>query len=116
MSDRVTIMLPSSISNDDMAAITQELKEVESIESVKAKRPPVTRSVDPATLKTWIEVAIAVAGLVSAALPLIKRIVAMIRNKGIIGAKIKLPGGAEISVDNATSEEIEKIFATIKRK
>jgi len=116
MSGQLTIMLPNSISADEVAAIAQTLKETQSVSSVKERQPDVTRGVDPATLKTWFEVAIGVAGFVSAALPLIKKIVAMIRTKGILGAKIKLPSGAEISVDNATSEEIEKIVEAIQKK
>jgi len=114
MSDQITLVLPNSISNDEMAAITQSLKEFQSVKSVREKRPTVTRGVDPATLKNWIEVAISVAGVVGAALPFIKEAIAMIRAKGIVGAKIKLPSGAQISVDYATAEEVEKIFAAIK--
>jgi hypothetical protein len=115
MSEQLTILLPLSVAGEELAAMTQSIKEIQAVESIQERRPPVTRGVDPATLKAWMEVTISVVGLVSAALPLIKKIIAMIRTKGIVGAKIKLPSGAEISVDNATSEEIEKIVEAIKR-
>jgi hypothetical protein len=116
MSEQLTVMLPPSVADEELAAMLQSIKEVQDVESLQERRPPVARGVDPATLKTWIEVAISVVGAISAGLPLIKKIIAMIRTKGILGAKIKLPSGAEISVDNATSEEIEKIVAAIKQK
>ncbi len=116
MPDILTIALPGSISEADIAEITQALKEIQAVESVKDTRSPVQRSVDPATIKVWIEVAIGVVGFVSAAMPLIKKVIAMIRNKGIAGAKIKLPSGAEISVDNASPEEIEKILKAMEQK
>jgi len=40
----------------------------------------------------------------------------MIHGKGIPGAKIKLLDGAEISVDNASSEEIEKILKAMGKE
>jgi hypothetical protein len=116
MPDTLTITLPGSISTADIAEITQALKEIQAVESVKDTRSPAQRGVDPATIKVWIEVAISVAGFISAAMPLIKKVIAMIRSKGISGAKIKLPTGAEISVDNASPEEIEKILKAMEKK
>ncbi|MCI0691366.1 hypothetical protein L0337_05090 [candidate division KSB1 bacterium] len=116
MPDILTIALPGSISEAEIAEITQALKEIQAVESVKDTRSPVQRGVDPATIKVWIEVAIGVIGFISAAMPLIKKVIAMIRNKGISGAKIKLPNGTEISVDNASPEEIEKILKAMEKK
>lgn len=116
MPDILTIALPGSISEAEIAEITQALKEIQAVESVKDTRPPVQRGVDPATIKVWIEVAIGVIGFISAAMPLIKKVIATIRGKGISGAKIKLPNGTEISVDNASPEEIEKILKAMEKK
>lgn len=116
MPDILTIALPGSISEAEIAEITQALKEIQAVESVKDTGSPVQRGVDPATLKVWIEIAVGVVGFVSAAMPLIKKVIAMIRHKGISGAKIKLPSGAEISVDNASPEEIEKILQAMEKK
>jgi hypothetical protein len=116
MPDTLTVTLPGSISAADIAEITQALKEIQAVESLKDTGPPVQRGVDPATIKVWIEVAISVAGFISAAMPLIKKIIATIRGKGITGAKIKLPNGTEISVDNASHEEIEKILKAMEKK
>jgi hypothetical protein len=113
MPDILTITLPGSISEADIAEIAQALKEIQAVESVQETAP---RGVDPATVKVWIEVAIGVVGFVSAAMPVIKKVIAMIRGKGISGAKIKLPNGAEISVDNASPEEIEKILKAMEKK
>jgi cell division protein FtsX len=93
MPDTLTITLPGSISAADIAEITQALKEIQAVESVKDIRPPTQRGVDPATIKVWIEVAIGVVGFVSAAMLLIKKVIATIRGKGISGAKIKLLQG-----------------------
>jgi cell division protein FtsX len=116
MPDKLTITLPGSISAADIAEITQALKEIQAVESVKDTRSPVQRGVDPATLKVWVEIAVGVVGFVSAAMPLIKKVIATIRGKGISGAKIKLPNGTEISVDNASHEEIEKILKAMEKK
>ncbi len=116
MPDILTIALPDSISEADIAEITQAIKEIQAVESVKDTGSPVPRGVDPATIRVWIEIAVGVVGFVSAAMPLIKKIITLIRGKGISGANIKLPSGAEISVDNATSKEIEKILQAMEQK
>ncbi len=113
MPDILTITLPTSVSKTEIAEISQALKKVQAVESVQETT---SRGVDPATAKIWIEVAVGVVGLVSAAIPVIKEIITMIRGKGISGAQIKLPNGTEISVDNASSEEIEKIIKMTEQK
>jgi hypothetical protein len=113
MPDLLTITLPNSVSKTEIAEIAQSLKEAQAVESVQEKT---SRGVDPATIKVWIEVAIGVVGFISAAMPVIKNVIATIRNKGISGAKIKLPNGTEISVDNANPEEIEKILKATEQK
>jgi hypothetical protein len=113
MPDLLTITLPNSVSQTEIAEIAQALKEVQAVESVQETT---SRGLDPATIKVWIEVAVGVIGFLSAAMPVIKKVIATIRGKGITGAKIKLPNGTEISVDNASSEEIEKILKATEQK
>lgn len=113
MPDILTITLPNSVTKTEIAEITQVLKEAQAVESVQETT---SRGLDPATIKVWIEVAIGVVGFVSAAMPLIKKVIATIRGKGITGAKIKLPNGTEISVDNASPEQIEKILKATEQK
>lgn len=113
MPDTLTITLPGSISDAEIAEISQTLKEDQAVESVQETTP---RGVDPATVKVWIEIAVGVVSFISAAMPLIKKVIATIRHKGITGAKIKLPSGAEISVDSANPEEIEKILKAMEKE
>jgi len=111
MSDVFTITLPSSVSENEVEAIEQALKQIESVEDAGSVT---TRQLDPATITIWIGVAGAILGVASKGTTIIQRVVEIFRGKGISGAKIKLPNGAEIAVDNASASEIERLMHAAK--
>jgi hypothetical protein len=48
--------------------------------------------------------------------PIVKKVIETIRGKGISGAKIKLPNGVEVAVDNASADEIERLLQAVGEK
>ena len=54
--------------------------------------------------------ALANAGAVAS---VVERLVALVRGKGVTGAKIELPGGGSIEVDHASVEDIERLVAAV---
>jgi len=113
MEDSFTIMLPASASEAEVEALEQALKQIDAVADAGALS---TRGLDPASIGVWVQVATSVLGVVGIAVPLIQKIVETIRGKGVTGAKIKLPNGAEIAVDNATTGEIERILQASRKK
>ena len=113
MQDNFTITLPSTVSDDEMEALQTALREEESVEDTGSMA---ARGIDPGNITLWVQVASSVLGVVGTAVPIIQKVVRMIRGKGITGATIKLPSGAEISVDNASAAEIEKLLQAVGQK
>jgi hypothetical protein len=54
--------------------------------------------------------ALANAGAVAS---VVERLVALVRGKGVTGARIELPGGGSIEVDHASVEDIERLVGAI---
>jgi hypothetical protein len=90
-------------------------REFETLDGVAAADSVATRSLEPATAMIVIQLISGVLGAVATAVPLIQKIREVIRGKGISGAIIKLPNGVEISIDNATATEIERILNRVGR-
>jgi hypothetical protein len=49
------------------------------------------------------------------ALPLVQKIVELLRGSGVSGATIELPNGTKISVDNASAADIERILEAARK-
>jgi hypothetical protein len=52
---------------------------------------------------------------VGTALPVVQKIVELLRGRGVSGATIELPDGTKISVDNASAADIEHILEAAKK-
>lgn len=52
-------------------------------------------------------------GSAGAVASVVERLVALLRGKGVTGAKITLPGGGSIEVDHASVEEIERLVGAV---
>ncbi len=113
MQDIFKIALPASVSEKDIADLQDTLKTLDAVADAGADPD---RGVDPASIMVWVQVVGGVLGAAGAAVPIIKKVAEIIRGKGISGAKIKLPNGAEIAVDNASLNEIERLLRTAKQK
>jgi len=113
MKDVFMINLPSSTSKSDVELIQNMLKQIDSVEDAVHKT---TRVLDPVSITVLVTLVGSILGVVGTAVPIICKIVETIRGKGISGAKIKLANGNEISVDNASVSEIERIMKASEQK
>jgi hypothetical protein len=113
MENKLTISLPATVSKEEIESIQNALKEIEAVVDAGTAS---SRGIDPATVMVWFEVAGGILGAISTAILVFQRIRAMIRGKGITGATIRFADGTEISVDNATPEEIERILREVGGK
>jgi hypothetical protein len=113
MQDLFTIILPDNALEKDIEAIQDTLK---TLDEVSDTGVDTNRGLDAASIMVWVELVSGVLGAVSTAVPIVKKVIAMIRGKGISGAKIKLPNGVEISVDNASADEIGRLLQAVAQK
>lgn len=66
------------------------------------------RSLDPGTLTLWVTLAGTVVTTVGAAVPVVKQIIDMCRNKGIKGAKLVLADGSVLQADEISADDLAK--------
>jgi hypothetical protein len=113
MQDLFSITLPDTASEKDIEALQDTLKTLDTVADAGADPD---RGVDPASIMVWVQVVSGVLGAVSTAVPIVKKVIETIRGKGISGAKIKLPNGVEVAVDNASADEIERLLQAVGEK
>jgi hypothetical protein len=105
--DAFTISLPDSTSPSDQREIEAALQQVKDVEGAGISEP---RAIDPVSILVWVKLAAGVITAAGAAMPVIQQVVELIRGKGIKGAKINLPGGATVEVDEASTSDIERVL------
>ena len=105
--DGLVIEFGGGVPGEELRSLRDGLGGLEGVEDTVSMD---TRGVDAATAMLWVQVAAGVIGAVGSALPVIRSVVEMVRGKGIRGAKIRLPNGVEISVDEATPQELERLI------
>lgn len=110
MCDSIQISFPSSAPRAEVDTIQNMLKNLNEIQDAGSIA---SRSVDPASIMIWIQVVSGMLGLVATGMPVIEKIIKMIRSKGISGAIIKLPNGTELPVDNASGSDIAKLLTAL---
>jgi len=112
MTDTLQIVISSKGSSVGLDTITSKLKsEAEIVDAGSAS----SRNIDPGSIMVWVQVASGVLGAVATAMPIVEKIIKVIRGNGVSGATIKLPNGAEVSVDNASTKEIERLILAAKQ-
>jgi hypothetical protein len=107
------ITLPQTVSEMDVDAIQSKVRALDVITDTGCMA---TRSLDPSSVMVWVQLVSGTLSLLGTAVTLIQKVIEIIRGKGISGATIKLPNGAEISVDNATASDIEKCLRAVAQK
>jgi len=103
----VSIMLPDSSGESEQLALEEAIRQLDLVDDAGISVP---RAIDPASVLLWVKLASTVIGGIGTAIPVIEKIVALIRGKGIRGARIELPGGARLNIDEASSAEIERLL------
>ncbi len=102
--DVFRIHLPEAASPDDAAELASALRDVDGVVETAAD----TRSLAAALV--LVQVVGGALADVSTALPVVQKVVALIRGKGVTGAKIELPDGTKIAVDSASIDELERLI------
>ena len=105
MTDALRITLPGS-TMADAQSISTTLRALSEVESAQ---PSQTRA-DPASVLLFVELAGSVFTAVATAIPIVQKVIAAIRGKGIKGAVIEFPGGVKLSVDSASAADIERLI------
>ncbi len=102
MQNNITITLPKTTPPEAIAALQAEL---ETLREVKASGVFKPKGITPADVKIWVDLAALV-------LPLITKVVDMLRKRKIEKATITLPNGTKLETDKATAEEIERLVTS----
>jgi len=105
------IEFPRDTPQDTVRSVADE---VDQLDDVDDTRPETERSIIGAALLV-VSVAGPVLQNVGTALPVVQKIVELLRGRGVSGATIELPDGTKISVDNASAADIEKILEAAKK-
>jgi hypothetical protein len=113
MEDIFTIELPAGVPDSHLDDLQDELKQLDGIADAGSEG---ARSIHIATIGLWVQAAGGVLTLVSTAVPVIEKIVSMIRGKGIKGATITLANGTSISVDEVSAKDLEKMLQAVNRQ
>ena len=106
MADAVMVILPGK----DADARKRVSDGLSALPEVESATPESTRFIDPASVSLFVQLAGSVLGVAATAVPIVQKIVETIRGKGVTGAVIEFPGGAKLSVDNASVKEIERLI------
>jgi hypothetical protein len=101
------IEFPAGVSNDQVEALQTEIQQLEKVEAAGSTEQ---RSVDIVTLGMWIQTASEAMKVAGVALPLFQKVAELIRGKGIKGAKIQFKNGTEISVDEISVADMERLI------
>jgi hypothetical protein len=105
------IEFPRETPQHTVRSVADELDRLDEIDETSAETE---RSVLGAAL-LLVNVAGPVLQNVATALPVVQKIVELLRGRGVSGATIELPDGTKISVDNASAADIERILEAAKK-
>lgn len=106
MTDMFTLQLPTDADID----LVEMEAEVRSIDGVDGAGTLGARSIDPSSIGMWIQLAGTGIGVVAAAVPVIDKILGLLRKKEIKGAKLKFEGG-ELELDGVAVGDLERLLA-----
>jgi hypothetical protein len=104
MEPALSIELPEGTPLETIQRVTGEVAALEDVETATAPR-----SILGAALLV-VEVAPGVLTAAATAIPLVEKIVHLVRGAGVTGAKIELPDGTKVSVDSASAGDIERLL------
>jgi hypothetical protein len=102
----LTVKLPQGASLEDGKALETEIK---GLAEVKAAGVQQVRGLDLAAaagITVWLN-------LMNPAIDVIKKIIEMIRRKGLSGVEIHLPNGAIVKVDSASTADLERLLKLV---
>lgn len=111
MEEILEIALPKSVSDSDMETILDEVRQIKGVEDADTIT---NRGVDIGTLLSYVQLASSAIGVVNIAIPIILKIVRIIKSKGVRNAEIKI-GDMTIKVD-LSDDEIKQLILASKQR
>ena len=104
MSQVLTLKLPVGASVQNGKELETEIKQIPGIKSAGVQQ---TRGLDP-SIAVWL-------GLANPAMDVIKKIIDLIRGKGMTGVEIQLPNnGGTVKVDSASPSDLERLLKAVR--
>jgi hypothetical protein len=105
MSNVLTLKLPEGASVANGKSLEADFKQIEGVKSAGVQQ---TRGLDAAAIAVWLSIA-------NPAMDVIKKIIDVIRGKGLSGVEIQLPNnGGTIKVDSASPADLEKLLKAVR--
>src|ERR1700750_2828996 len=105
MSQVLTLKLPEGASVQNGKELETEIKQIPGIKSAGVQQ---TRGLDP-SIAVW-------RGLANPAMDVIKKIIDLIRGKGMTGVEIQLPNnGGTVNVDSASPADLERLLKAVRQ-
>jgi hypothetical protein len=105
----LTLKLPAGTSTAVGEALERDIR---LIAEVKAAGVQHTRGLDAATIAVWLSIAKPAADI---AMDVVKRIIDIIRGKGMTGVVIELPDGAgSVKADYSSASDLEKLLKAVR--
>jgi hypothetical protein len=105
MSNVLTLKLPEGASAESGKNLEAEFKQIEGVKSAGVQQ---TRGLDAAAIAVWLSIA-------NPAMDVIKKIIDVIRGKGLSGVEIQQPNnGGTIKVDSASPADLEKLLKAVR--
>jgi hypothetical protein len=101
MASQLTIELPKETPAAEVEAFQTELRQLADIKGAGVYTP---KGIGPEEILIWVK-------LIAAAVPVVMKVVDMLRKRRIVKATITLPNGLKLEVDQATAAEIERLMA-----
>jgi hypothetical protein len=111
MEDVFEIELPASATEEDAAALEDALKQLDEVEDAGSTE---SRGIDPGMVSLWVQAVSGSLGVIGTAVPIIRKVLGVIRGRGVRGARLKLADGTEISVDEASEADLERLIRAAK--
>lgn len=114
MEDIFTIEFPNTIPDRALETLQAEIKQIDAVEDSDSMD---ARSVDPQSLMMWVQVAAGTLGVISTAVPLIEKVINMVRGKGLKGVKLGFADGFTVSIDEVSSaKDLEIVLKNLRQQ
>lgn len=105
MSQVLTLKLPEGTSVESGKTLEAEIKAITGVKSAGVQQ---TRGLDAAVIAVWV-------GLANPVMDVVKKIIDVIRGKGLTGVEIQLPhNGGTVKVDSASPADLERLLKAVR--
>jgi hypothetical protein len=107
MSQRFKIELPADCPAEEAKTLVAEVKAMEDVQNAGTLT---ARSLDPASIGLWVQLASGIVTATAAAVPVIQRIAELLRGRGVKGAKLTFADGTVLTVDDISAHDLKNLL------